>query len=423
MEKYLEKLEFNKITSDLAEHAITSKGKEFAHSLSPMNNINDLKKSLETLTEANTLIYRKGNIPMYSFSDITVHLKALHSASSLSIGYLLDLANILKLARLLKEYIKEDSSLDLSFCKHILTYFNNLYINSSIENRIFSSIIDENTIDDNASKELLSIRRNLRNTESEVKRKLTSFLNSKYVQEPVVTIRSGRFVIPVKNEYRSEVKGFIHDISASGSTVFIEPMAVFELNNAINTLKLEENLEIEKILLILTSLFFDLTSELENNVNLLGMLDFIFAKAKYGIAIDSVEPILNENKFINLIKARNPLINKDHVVPIDVSIGKDYNSLIVTGPNTGGKTVTLKTVGLLCAMAMSGLYIPASENSSVPVFDNIYSDIGDNQSIQESLSTFSAHMVTIINILSSVTGNSLVLLDELRFWYRPYWRL
>lgn len=231
--------------------------------------------------------------------------------------------------------------------------------------------------------------------------------------DPIITIRNDRYVIPIKEEFRGNIKGFIHDISSSGSTVFIEPMNVFELNNKINNLKIQESIEISKILSNLSSLLFPICSELNRNIDLIGILDFIFAKAKFANSMNATMPNINNEKFIYLEKARHPLIDKSTVVPIDIEIGKDYSSLIITGPNTGGKTVALKTVGLLTLMALSGLHIPAKENSSIYVFDNVFVDIGDEQSIGESLSTFSAHMFNIVDILNKLTSNCLVLLDEL----------
>lgn len=231
--------------------------------------------------------------------------------------------------------------------------------------------------------------------------------------EPIITIRNDRYVIPIKEEFRGNVRGFIHDISSSGSTVFIEPMNVFELNNKINNLKVEESIEISKILSKLSSLLFPICNELNRNIDLIGILDFIFAKAKLSNSMNATMPNINNEKFVYLEKARHPLIDKNNVVPIDIEIGKNYSSLIITGPNTGGKTVSLKTVGLLTLMAMSGLHIPAKENSSIYVFDNVFVDIGDEQSIGESLSTFSAHMFNIVDILNNITPNCLVLLDEL----------
>ena len=291
--------------------------------------------------------------------------------------------------------------------------FSNIYINPSIEKTIFSAIIDENTISDDASNNLKIIRKNIRNKEQEIRNKLNSLIRSKYVQESVITMRSGRFVIPVKNEYRQEIKGFIHDISSSGSTVFIEPIAIFELNNDLNKLKNEENLEIEKILQKLSALFFPIIDNIKNNINLIGLIDFIFAKAKYSNSLDATEPLINDEKIIDLKQAWHPLLNKNQAIKNNIPLGRDYTSLIITGPNTGGKTVTLKTAGLLVVMAMSGLHITAKENSSIFIADNVFADIGDEQSISDSLSTFSSHMTKIAQILDNATENSFILLDEL----------
>ena len=410
-EKYLIKLEYNKILKILDDFAITHLGKNLVNSLVPFSSKQEVINSLTETTESNTLIFRKGNPPIAEIADTCVHFKALTSNSTLSAQYLLDLAHVLKMSRELREYFFAD--INISFAKRLSKYFENLYTNIGIENTIFNSIIDEHTIDDKASSTLLNIRRNIKNTEQEIRQKLNSFMSSKYVQEAVITIRNSRYVVPIKSEYKSEVNGFVHDISSSGSTFFIEPISVFELNNKLSSLKIEENIEIEKILQRLSSLFFDIVDELENNISIIGKLDFIFAKGKYGISINGIEPIINDNKFIDFKKARHPLIAENKVVPIDVSIGKTFSTLVVTGPNTGGKTVTLKTVGLLLLMAMSGLYIPANSGSSIYVFDNIFADIGDEQSIADSLSTFSSHMLNIIEILNCITENSLVLLDEL----------
>ena len=367
----LEKLEFNKILNNLNKYTHTYIGKELVNSLVPSNNKEDVKKLLAETRDATILTLRKGNAPISQIENINYILKKLES------------------------------------------YFSQLYVNKPIEDKIFSSIIDENTIDDNASQNLKTIRRNIRKVELEIRNKLNSILQSKYIQEKVITIKNGRYVVPVKQEYRSSVNGFIHDISITGATVFIEPMSVFELNNQISNLKSDEVIEIEKILQNLSSMLYSYTNELNLTTSTIGLLDFIFAKAKYGISINGVEPIINEERYINLIKARHPLIDKNSVVPINIALGKNFSQLVITGPNTGGKTVTLKTVGLLSAMAMSGMYIPANEKSSIYVFDNIFADIGDEQSILESLSTFSAHMVKIIDIINSSTSKSLVLIDEI----------
>lgn len=283
-EKYLEKLEFNQIKDFLCDFAITYIGKEFVMNLFPSSNSEEVQSWINETTESFRLLYRKSTPPIIEIPNITIHLKALASGSVLSSRQLLDLATILKLTRNLKEYFMADD-VDISFCEIISSYFSSLYTNPSIENKIFSSIVEENIFEDNASPTLASIRRNIRKCENAIRAKLNSFLTSKYIGEPIVTIRAGRFVIPVKAEYRSEVKGFVHDISASGSTVFIEPMAVFELNNELNSLKLEEANEIEKLLQSLTSLFYDLVDKLEKSIYMIGKIDFIFAKAKYAKAI------------------------------------------------------------------------------------------------------------------------------------------
>lgn len=410
--KTLEKLEFYKICNILKTFAITYIGKDYIDNLKPFSSKNEIEKAQKQTTEASILLYRKGSIPISEIENITPHLKKLNSNIFLSAKQLLDLANILRESSNLKDYFSSDE-INMSEFNNLNNLFENLYTNSSIEKSITLSILDENTISDTASKELYSIRKNIRNKEQEIKSKLNSFLHSKYVQEPVITMRSGRYVIPVKNEYRQEIKGFIHDISASGSTVFVEPISVFDLNNDLNNLKNEENIEIEKILQKLSSLFFNIIPNIENDVNLIGLIDFIFAKAKYSNSLDAVEPIINDAKIIDLKQAWHPLLSKNQAIKNDIPIGENYTSLIITGPNTGGKTVTLKTAGLLMLMAMSGLHITAKEGSSIYIADNIFADIGDDQSISNSLSTFSSHMTNIANILNKATENSFILIDEL----------
>lgn len=411
-QKTLEKLEFNKICDILRNFAITYIGKNYSSNLKPLKSKSEITKALSQTSEASILLYRKGSIPMFEIENTSEHIKKLNSNLFLNSKQLLDLANILKLSSNLKNYFFS-TEIDMSEFTNLEGLFNNLYVNPSIEKAIFSAIIDENTISDDASKELSIIRKNIKNKEQDIRSKLNSFLHSKYIQEPVITMRSGRFVIPVKNEYRGEIKGFIHDISSSGSTVFVEPISIFDLNNDLNNLKNDENIEIEKILQKLSSLFFNIVSNIENDINLIGLIDFIFAKGKYSNSLDFSEPVITEEKEIYLKQAWHPLIDKKLAIKNDIIIGKDYNSLIITGPNTGGKTVTLKTVGILSLMALSGLHIPAKEGSKIYLFDNIFADIGDEQSIIDSLSTFSSHITNIATILNEVTENSLVLLDEL----------
>ena len=325
-----------------------------------------------------------------------------------------ELQNILQMAANLKDYFSKDHLVTSDFSA-IEQYFNDLYENAGIVSTFTKSIVDEDTIADTASSKLQDIRRRQRRIEQDIRSKLNNILHSysKYIQENLVTIRNGRFVIPVKEEYRSSVKGFIHDMSSSGSTVFIEPIAVFDLNNELSNLHIEENLEIERILQNLSGLLYPYTKELQNNVEIIGKLDFIFAKAHYSLQLHCTTPVLNDEKIINLKNARHPLISPEDVVPSTIELGKDFSTLIITGPNTGGKTVTLKTIGLLTVMACSGLNIPADEPSSIYVFDNVFADIGDEQSISESLSTFSSHMSNIVTITRNASGNSLILVDEL----------
>jgi len=407
--KYLEKLEFNYIKDKLCNLTNTFDGKSLVNALVPSSVLSEVMHLQTETTDALNIIHEKGLFPINEVDDNSLYIKKLESNLSLNNKGLLSIANILKVSRELIDYYKglNYASLD--------EYFSFLYSNRDLENKIFKAIISEDIIADDASSKLLSIRRSKINMENDIKNKLNSIIHSnsysKYIMDSVITIRDNRYVIPVKDEYKSFIKGFIHDTSASGSTVYIEPLSVFEINNKIKDLIIEENKEVQNILDDLASSLFPLTNNILENIKLISKLDVICAKAKLSIEMDAVSPILcNE---INLIKARHPLISKDTVVPIDIYVGKDFKTLVITGPNTGGKTVTLKTVGLLCIMAQCGLHIPAKDGSKLKVFDNIYADIGDEQSIEESLSTFSSHMTNIVKIVENVSSNSLVLVDEL----------
>lgn len=414
MNSNLTKLEFNKILEMLSIYCKTYIGKNMSEELLPSTNVTDVKRLLQETSEAYELIVKYGNLPIDEINDITPYLKNLESCIPLTAKALLEIAKILYCSDNLKEYFKNSEENELSILQD---KFEALYSNPGIYQNITKAILDENNIADDASKTLNSLRRNRRRLETGIKEKLNSFVHSstysKYIMEPIITIRNDRYVIPVKIEYKENVNGLIHDISASGSTVYIEPTSVFDLNNQINNIKLEENIEIEKILENLSNSLYPIVDNIKESIEIIGEIDLIFAKAKYSQEIDGIEPIINNEKFINLKQARHPLIDKNIVVPIDIELGQNYKSLIITGPNTGGKTVTLKTVGLLCLMACSGLHIPAKENSSIYVFDNIFADIGDEQSIQESLSTFSSHMTNIIEILNESSEESLILIDEL----------
>lgn len=415
--KYLKSLEYDKIIEKLNTYCKTYMGKEKLVTLLPKFDKSSVLDLLNLTQEASSLIYRKGNIPLSDIPDISINIKTLDSSGILSIPALLNIARFLKISREVKEYFFSSDDIDLSVYPKLYDLFDSIYTNKSIEEKIFSVVLDENTIADNASSKLASIRRESKKLEQNIRDKLNSIIHSstysKYIMEPIVTIRENRYVIPIKEEYRAQVKGFIHDVSSSGSTVFIEPLSVFELNNEIANLKVEEEIEIEKILAQMSGRLYEYTQLFRSNIDILGDLDVIFAKALYSIDIDGVFPAINDDKYINLVSARHPLIDKNIVVPIDISIGKDYSALVITGPNTGGKTVALKTTGLLLLMAYSGIFIPAKESSSIYVFDSIFVDIGDEQSIQENLSTFSSHISNIVEITKNVTAESLVLLDEL----------
>ena len=413
---HLEKLEYNKILEQLNKFCTTQYGKNLANELLPSNEKTKVISLLQETLEAINLSTRNSFPSFYDAGNIEITLKQLESMQKLNTKSLLNLANILKNAEELKTYFDKDFITSESF-PILSDLFNMLYSNNSITSKIFSCIIEENLIDDRASKELYSIRNKKKNLEQEIRSKLNNMIHSssysKYIQEPIITIRNERFVIPVKEEYRSSIKGLIHDVSNAGSTVFIEPLSVFEMNNEIHELVNDENIEIEKILSELTKLFVPIISHIKDNLDIIGKLDFIFAKAKYAKSIDAIIPKVSNRKEITFKNARHPLINKETVVPITLTLGKDFSTLLITGPNTGGKTVTLKTVGLLTCMACSGLAIPCDENSSIYVFDNIFTDIGDDQDISSSLSTFSSHMTNIVDILKKFTSESLILLDEL----------
>lgn len=412
----LEKLEFSKIKEKLSQYCVTYLGKKKISELEPENKKEEVQERLNQTQEAINLIYQNFTSPLYEIADITIHTKLLEQGTFLNPKQLLELGTILKLAQELRVYFDKDFIVNEKY-PILSNLFDNLYSNKNIVDTIFTNIIDENTIDDRASSVLKSIRRNQRKLEQDIRTSLTEMIHSskysKYIQENVITIRNDRFVIPIKEEYRSQIKGFVHDISNAGSTLFIEPISVFDMNNQIAELKIKEEIEIEKILQTLSNLFIPYIEELNVNTDIIGELDFIFAKAKYAKAIKGNVPKLNENKEIELINAKHPLLPQDTAVPISLTLGKDFSTLLITGPNTGGKTVTLKTVGILTCMACSGIAIPADENSSIYVFENVFADIGDDQSISDSLSTFSSHILNIIDITKNASSNSLILVDEL----------
>lgn len=335
---YLEKLEFNKIKEILSTFSCTYIGKEYCANLFPTNIKEDVKYSLKETQEAVNLISRNSCPSFYEIADISINLKNLESNNTLSIKSLLELTTILKLANELKEYFNKDF-IENNDYPILCNLFIDLYSNKNIIEKINLCIIDENTIDDKASKSLSSIRKKQKNLEQDIRNKLSQMIHSstysKFIQDSLVTIRNDRFVIPVKEEYRSQIKGFVHDISNAGSTVFIEPISIFEMNNELNQLKIDENIEIEKILKDLSSLFYPYIEQLKMDSDLIGKLDFIFAKAKFSNSLNAITPIINDKKEINLINARHPLIDKNKVVPISVNIGNTFSVLLITGPKIG----------------------------------------------------------------------------------------
>ncbi|MBQ9280403.1 MAG: endonuclease MutS2 [Clostridia bacterium] len=413
-EKTLKMLEFQKIIDRLTENAVTYLGKEKCEVLQPSSNMNEVSKWQKETAEASSLILKFGNPPISRISDYSVIAQKIRIGGVLSILELLNVANILKMMRELKGYFEVG---DTESYPIVGEYFEQLYSNLNVEKEIYRCMKSDEELDDRASTELYNIRRHIVDAESRIKDKLNDFIHggntAKFLQEQLITIRNDRYVIPVKAEYKNEIKGFVHDSSASGSTLFIEPSSIFNINNEIKDLKIKEQLEIQRILSLLTQMVDPISEMVEESVIHLANIDFAFAKANLALKMDAYEPKLNDKHYIHLKKARHPLIDSNQVVPIDIIIGDQYQTLVITGPNTGGKTVTLKTVGLFTLMAQSGLHIPALESSEISVFENIYADIGDEQSIEQSLSTFSSHMKNVIMITGNATKNDLILLDEL----------
>lgn len=403
-------LEFEKIREKLAFCTQTDGGRELALGLIPQNDIAKVRLSQELTSRAKEEAAERGQPSFNGVCDIISAAERASKGASLSMRDLLHCGAVLRCARTLSSYM-----LPLGDNDRLYEIFARLIPNRHLEEKIFSSIVSEDTMDDNASPELADIRRNIRRTNAKIRDMLQKYVSgdAKYLQENIVTTRGGRFVIPVKSEYKNEVKGLIHDTSQSGSTLFIEPMAVVEANNELRTLEARETHEIERILYELSSEVGECAGELKLDYRNLVELDLIFAKAELSFVMRCNSPSISERREIVLKRARHPLLDVDTVVPITVKLGGEYGMLVITGPNTGGKTVTLKTVGLLSAMTQAGLHIPADEDSVLCIFDDIFAEIGDEQSIEQSLSTFSSHMKGIVNVLSSMTCNSLVLFDEL----------
>ncbi|HHW06717.1 MAG TPA: endonuclease MutS2 [Clostridia bacterium] len=407
-----EKLELPKIISRLEEQCATALGKELVHELAPSNHLPEIKRWQQETTEACDCLRLYPGFSLGGIRDIRGHLWRVSRGGVLSPHELLEVLDTLQASKRLKKFfagIKEGFP-TLKAIAQGLTDF------SGLERDISHAISEDGKVKDDASPTLYRLRRRKLELQDNIKRKLESIIHSgeyqKMLQDALITIRGDRYVIPVKQEYRSRFPGLVHDQSASGATLFIEPMAIVELNNELRQVQLEENREVEAILVTLSQKTGSFVPELEATLEALGRLDFVFAKAKLSYTMNGAEPSFNTSGFLRLVKGRHPLIS-GRVVPLDLELGKHYRTLVITGPNTGGKTVALKTAGLLCLMAQCGLHIPAEPSSSVPVFDKIFADIGDEQSIEQSLSTFSSHMKNLVFIVNEADANSLILLDEL----------
>lgn len=415
-ERALRVLEFYKIKEMLMGKSESSIGKALIENLIPSKDIEIIEKLQAETYEALSILNSKGNPPLRGIHDLNIELKRCGMGGMLSPGSLLKIAQTLRTTRNLKTFIKvsTDNNEKYSVINELII---NLNTYKDIEDKIFNAIISEEELSDNASSTLKNIRRQKNVKNEAVKSKLNSIINSsskkKYLQESIITIRGDRYVVPVKSEFKGSFPGLVHDQSSSGATLFIEPMEVVNLNNEIKELKIQELKEIERILKELSGYVALNEEEIWNNQSILAKLDFIFAKGKLASAMKGIKPILNDEGYINIIKGRHPLIDADVVVPTNIYLGENFTTLVITGPNTGGKTVTLKTVGLLTLMAQAGLHIPADSGSKINIFDEVFADIGDEQSIEQSLSTFSSHMTNIVNILKNYTDKSLILFDEL----------
>lgn len=405
-------LEFNKIIKRVAEYAALAGGKELLNSLQPETDSESAEFLLKKTYEAFKLLYTYGVSGIEFFDEPGDELERAKRESTLSMGEILRVARLLKSSRIAYTSVTSVEDEEITALRAIAEA---VYSDFRLEDEINSKILSDDIMSDNASVKLAEIRRRIKRLNEQIRDKLNYYIRSqnKYLQDAIVTMRGDRYVVPVKSEFSGQIKGLVHDRSASGSTLFVEPVEVLEMNNDLKTAALEEQAEIEAILSDLTVKIGQIADRLKNNVECLTELDVAYAKAVYAYKNRAVKPNLNSNGFINIINGRHPLIDPEKVVPVSVALGSGYRYLLITGPNTGGKTVTLKLVGLFSLMGASGFFIPAAENSSVCVFDKIFCDIGDEQSIEQSLSTFSSHMKNVIEVSSSVDDKSLVLLDEI----------
>lgn len=414
--KSIKVLEFFKIVDMLKECADTELGKDKANHIEMKYDLEYVEEEQKETQSAYNIIMEKGKFSFGGVCDIRDYIKRTLMGGSLAPKALLRCADTIRMARELKNYIC-DNNKDDELYKTLIDIAEHIYCNKSIEEQIYFSIISEEEVADDASSTLKKIRKDMRTKQQAIKNKINSMVNSsttsQYLQDNIVTMRNDRYVLPVKAQYKNVVRGMVHDQSSTGQTLFIEPMQVVELNNQLTQLKLEEKKEIERILYVLSAMVAEVGEQLKYNQKLLTKLDFVLAKGKLAHKMNAIKPELNDEGKIRIRNGRHPLIDVNTIVPTNINIGYDFTQLIVTGPNTGGKTVCLKTIGLFCLMAMAGLHVPCDYGTVLSIFDNVYADIGDEQSIEQSLSTFSSHMTKIVEIMNEVTSDSLVLFDEL----------
>ncbi len=412
LKKSTQLLEYDKVLNKLLNYAVLDSTKTSILNLEPTSNIVLAKHLLEKTNEAYALLYNEGVSNVEYFEEMFDEPERASRGGMLSFKELLKCAKLLRASRILKSTL-ENSITNAPILKDIAT---KIYTHSSLENDIFSKIINETQMADNASLKLYNIRNQIKEINEKIRLKLSAYMRkdgNKFMQDNVVSMRSGRYVIPVKSEYVTQVNGFIHDRSASGNTFFVEPQEILTLNNELRSAVLSEGIEVERILLELSNSVGQIATLLNDNVKYLTDVDLTFSKAHYAFSTKSVYPNLNANGKIDVIKGRHPLIDASKVVPVSVKLGYEYRYVLISGPNTGGKTVTLKLVGLLTLMAMSGMFVPCQEGSTLSVFNDVCVDIGDEQSIEQNLSTFSSHLKNIVNILKIANEKCLVLIDEL----------
>jgi len=411
-EKSIKKLELDKVLEKLADCAGSLEGKAACLRITPVCDLDDVRERLAETTAASDLCTKKGNPAFSGVTDLSATMERANLGGSLSPKELLSVASVLRCTRNVKSYITDEDPATV-----LTPLFDALSPNKYLEDRILKAILSEEEIADAASPELADIRRHMRVQSAKVKESIQKIISSpaysKFLRDPIITIRQGRYVVPVKSENKNDIPGLVHDVSATGSTYFIEPMSAVNANNALRELELSEQKEIERILAELTAEVASYSEAISDNVKFLVRLDVIFAKARLAYRMQAWEPIMNNEGIVELRNARHPLIDPVKVVPISLRLGTDFDSMIVTGPNTGGKTVSLKTIGLLTLMAECGLHVPAGDGSKLSTFRLILADIGDEQSISQSLSTFSSHMRTIVDIVDQCDTETLVLFDEL----------